>query len=191
MIWSIVCEWNYSSWCVVFWVWITSRIENCFFLSGKQNSVRNVSENVEVFRLFRWTFVNSCFYLPIFVGVELLSEHKDHEKKHHHHSSSTSNSMQVFMQWLDLVISTINKQQHFISNQHSTCWTTTTIKFDSIGLSYKNIKNYNIIDKIVFYRLDHSTFIKWRRDVKQNTERKNKPTKAHQWNCEIFVIIVE
>lgn len=80
MIWSIVCEWNYSSWCVVFWVWITSRNENYFFLSGKQNSVRNVSENIEVFRLFRWTFVNSCFYLPIFVGVEILSEHKDHEK---------------------------------------------------------------------------------------------------------------
>lgn len=162
------------------------------FFSGKQNSVRNVSENVEVTRWFRWIFLNSCFYLPIFVGVEILSEHKDHEKKqHHHHSSSTSNSMQVFMQWLDLVISTINTQQHFISNQHSTRWTTTTTKFDSIGLSYKNIKDYNIIDKIVFYRLDHSTFIKWRRDESKIQREKTNRRKHIKWNCEIFVIIVE
>lgn len=193
MIWSIVCEWNYSSWCVVFWVWITSRIENCYFFlvvskirfAMFQKTLKLLDDFDEYF----WIFVS--IYRFLLVLKYYLSTRITKEKQHHHHSSSTSNSMQVFMQWLDLVISTINTQQHFISNQHSTRWTTTTTKFDSIGLSYKNIKDYNIIDKIVFYRLDHSTFIKWRRDESKIQREKTNRRKHIKWNCEIFVIIVK
>lgn len=192
MIWSIVCEWNYSSWCVVFWVWITSRIENCYFFSVVSKirfaMFQKTLKLLDDFDEYFWIVVS--IYRFLLVLKYYLSTRIT--KKNNIIITRPAQAIQCKFSCNDLILlfqqSTNSSTSFQINIQHVEQQQQQNLIASVLAT---RIKNYNIIDKIVFYRLDHSTFIKWRRDESKIQREKTNRRKHIKWNCEIFVIIVE